>query len=108
MSAAELSSMPPGLAAAEEKMRRAGVADVAREVFRDMYEQLISGGAGLLASDELEPVRDVRELRTLGAEADDALLDRTVIIKLNGGLGTSMGLSRPKSLIEVKRGHNFL
>jgi UTP--glucose-1-phosphate uridylyltransferase len=32
----------------------------------------------------------------------------TAIIKLNGGLGTSMGLSKAKSLIEVKDGLNFL
>jgi len=31
-----------------------------------------------------------------------------VIIKLNGGLGTSMGMTKAKSLIEVKRGVSFL
>jgi UTP--glucose-1-phosphate uridylyltransferase len=31
-----------------------------------------------------------------------------VIVKLNGGLGTSMGLSGPKSLLEVKPGASFL
>jgi UTP--glucose-1-phosphate uridylyltransferase len=34
--------------------------------------------------------------------------DRVAVIKLNGGLGTSMGLHGPKSLIEVKPGHRFL
>jgi UTP--glucose-1-phosphate uridylyltransferase len=36
------------------------------------------------------------------------VLDRLVIVKLNGGLGTSMGLSGPKSLLEVKPGTSFL
>ena len=36
------------------------------------------------------------------------MLDRLVVIKLNGGLGTSMGLSGPKSLLEVKPGKSFL
>ena len=36
------------------------------------------------------------------------VLDRLVVVKLNGGLGTSMGLSGPKSLIEVKPGRSFL
>ncbi len=36
------------------------------------------------------------------------LMDRTVIIKLNGGLGTSMGLDGPKSLLPVKHGLTFL
>ena len=36
------------------------------------------------------------------------MLDRLVVVKLNGGLGTSMGLSGPKSLLEVKPGTSFL
>jgi UTP--glucose-1-phosphate uridylyltransferase len=98
---------PPGLAAAEEKMRRAGVPEVARAAFRDLYAQLLAPDAGLLPADQLEPVDGVRELGMLSA-GSDAPLDKTVIIKLNGGLGTSMGLSGPKSLIEVKPGYTFL
>ena len=36
------------------------------------------------------------------------MLDQLVVVKLNGGLGTSMGLSGPKSLLEVKPGATFL
>ena len=36
------------------------------------------------------------------------MLDRLVVVKLNGGLGTSMGLSGPKSLLEIKPGMSFL
>ncbi|KII65702.1 UTP--glucose-1-phosphate uridylyltransferase [Thelohanellus kitauei] len=36
------------------------------------------------------------------------LLSRLVVIKLNGGLGTTMGCSYPKSLITVRDGMNFL
>lgn len=91
-------------------MRRAGVPEIAREVFRAMYGQLVAPDAGLLPSDELQPLSDVRRLDSLSADAHAGTeaLDRTAIIKLNGGLGTSMGLSRPKSLIEVKRGSSFL
>ncbi len=89
-------------------MRRAGVGEVARDVFRAMYRQLLAPDAGVLSGDALEPLSDVRELHTLSPDAAAAPLDRTAIIKLNGGLGTSMGLSRPKSLIEVKRGYSFL
>jgi UTP--glucose-1-phosphate uridylyltransferase len=98
---------PPGLAAAEEKMRRAGVPEVARAAFRGLYAQLLAPDAGLLPADQLEPVDGVRELGMLSA-GSDAPLDKTAIIKLNGGLGTSMGLSGPKSLIEVKPGYTFL
>jgi UTP--glucose-1-phosphate uridylyltransferase len=38
----------------------------------------------------------------------DAPLDEAVVIKLNGGLGTSMGMDRAKSLLEVKEGKAFL
>jgi UTP--glucose-1-phosphate uridylyltransferase len=101
-------SDPPGLAAAIEKMRRGGVSDAAQEQFRRMYEQLLAGDSGTLPGDELEPLRDVRTLDDLGEEASQDVLDRTIVLKLNGGLGTSMGLSAPKSLIEVKPGHTFL
>ena len=41
-----------------------------------------------------------------GAERD--ALERAVVIKLNGGLGTSMGMTGPKSLLAVKDGLSFL
>src|SRR5437763_12820958 len=63
---------------------------------------------GLIHGDELEPVGDLPSLSDLPGEWDLAVLDRVVVIKLNGGLGTSMGLHGPKSLIEVKPGVSFL
>jgi UTP--glucose-1-phosphate uridylyltransferase len=67
--------------------------------------------AGLLPGEVLEPVPDPPRLDELpvppAGQARD-VLDRLVIVKLNGGLGTSMGLSGPKSLLEVKPGRSFL
>lgn len=37
-----------------------------------------------------------------------AILAETAVLKLNGGLGTSMGLEKAKSLLEVKDGKTFL
>ena len=37
-----------------------------------------------------------------------ALLSATAVLKLNGGLGTSMGLEKAKSLLPVKDGKTFL
>lgn len=37
-----------------------------------------------------------------------ALLDKLAILKLNGGLGTTMGCTGPKSVIEVREGMSFL
>ncbi|KAF5457553.1 hypothetical protein F2P56_021648 [Juglans regia] len=36
------------------------------------------------------------------------LLDKLVVLKLNGGLGTTMGCTGPKSVIEVRNGMTFL
>ena len=41
---------------------------------------------------------DVDELDALPDETDAGALDRAVVLKLNGGLGTSMGMTGPKSL----------
>lgn len=37
-----------------------------------------------------------------------ALLSKLIVIKLNGGLGTSMGCHGPKSVIAVRNGLTFL
>ena len=36
------------------------------------------------------------------------MLEQTVVLKLNGGLGTGMGLEQAKSLLQVKEGKSFL
>jgi UTP--glucose-1-phosphate uridylyltransferase len=95
-----------GLAQAEEKMREAGVADEAIATFRHYYEQVEAGESGMLPDAELEPLEDLPDLEDL-PEAE-APLDQAVILKLNGGLGTSMGMTHAKSLVEVKDGLTFL
>ncbi len=99
-----------GLSASVEKMREAGVDDVAIDTFHHYYERLRDGDTGVLPESELEPVDSLPgadELPAAGDEAREAL-DQTVVIKLNGGLGTSMGMTRAKSLLEVKDGLSFL
>jgi UDP-N-acetylglucosamine pyrophosphorylase len=41
-------------------------------------------------------------------EAIRSMLSKVVVVKLNGGLGTSMGCTGPKSIIEVRDGLTFL
>ena len=99
-----------GLAEAQDKMRAAGVAEVAITVFSHYYGLLESGEHGTIPEAELEPLRDVPDLDAIEV-ADDAIraaLDRTVVIKLNGGLGTSMGVTGPKSALPVLEGQTFL
>ena len=99
-----------GLEAGLEKMRTAGMPEPALRAFAYYYEQLRDPGAGMLPEDELEPVREVPSLSDLPCDDEQAreLLERTIVLKLNGGLGTSMGLRGPKSLLEVKEGLTFL
>lgn len=57
------------------------------------------------------PEEAVKQYNTLPAPKDDAIrdmLDRLVVIKLNGGLGTSMGCHGPKSVIPVRSDLTFL
>src|SRR5919199_4487015 len=99
-----------GLQASIDKMRRDDVGDAAVQAFADAYERLREGETGVLPEDEIEPVDDVPDADELPAADEEAggALDRAVIVKLNGGLGTSMGMTGPKSLVEVKDGHTFL
>ena len=100
--------MTNGLRAAEQKMRAAGQHEEAIRAFRAAYERLAAGESGLLASDELEPAADVLELEQLPAADPADALARVALVKLNGGLATTMGLRQPKSLVEAREGHTFL
>jgi UTP--glucose-1-phosphate uridylyltransferase len=95
-----------GLEACVQKMEREGVARAAIDTFKHYYEQLREGETGMLPEAEIEPVEEVQDLEDL-PEAD-APLDQVIVLKLNGGLGTSMGMTRAKSLIEAKDGLSFL
>src|SRR5208283_4735698 len=73
--------------------------------------QLGEQQAGRLPGEVLEPLPDLPRLDELPEPAPGQageVLDRLVIVKLDGGLGTSMGLLGPKSLLEVKPGVSFL
>ncbi len=94
-----------------EKMAAAGLPELAIRNFRRYYTQLIAGDTGLIAEAEIEPVFDLPDAEELPDEmaaVGDAALAQTVMIKLNGGLGTSMGLEKAKSLLVVKDGLTFL
>src|SRR4051812_8781319 len=91
-------------------MRADEVSDAAIETFRDLYTRWRDGETGLLPESEIEPLGDPPSLGELPEPGDDAhaALDATVVLKLNGGLGTSMGMTKAKSLLEVKDGLTFL
>jgi UTP--glucose-1-phosphate uridylyltransferase len=97
-----------GLRAAEAKMREAGQPEEAIRSLRSAYQRLVGGESALLPSAELEPAGEVDTLEQLpDADAGD-VLDRVAVIKLNGGLATTMGLRSPKSLVMAREGRSFL
>jgi UTP--glucose-1-phosphate uridylyltransferase len=98
-------------AAALDTMRAAGAHPAELAAMRRRLEQLDDPDAGRLPGDALEPLPDLTRLEELpepGAERAREVLDRLVVLKLNGGLGTSMGLTGPKSLLAVKPDTSFL
>ncbi|BDZ43612.1 UTP--glucose-1-phosphate uridylyltransferase [Paraoerskovia sediminicola] len=99
-----MSTQPSGLTHAQQKMTDGGVHPTAIDVFSRFYELLASGGTGTIAEADVEPLTDVPRHADLDIDPDAAreALAATAIIKLNGGLGTSMGMARAKSLLTVR------
>jgi UTP--glucose-1-phosphate uridylyltransferase len=98
--------MPP-VSAATDKMREEGLPEIAIDTFAHYEELLRQGDQGTLPEAELEPLTEVPSADDL-PDPSPAVLERAVVLKLNGGLGTSMGMTKAKSLVEVKDGLTFL
>lgn len=85
--------------------------DAAIAAFGRHHAQLLAGATGLIPESDLAPVAGLPDADDLGerhAGIGREHLHEAVVIKLNGGLGTSMGLSKAKSLLPVKQGQSFL
>jgi UTP--glucose-1-phosphate uridylyltransferase len=93
-----------GLEQARTKMTEAGVAPAAIETFTRFYHLLQAGETGLIREDDIDPLVDIPSRADLTISDDDAsaALAQTAMLKLNGGLGTSMGMDQAKSLLPVR------
>ena len=89
-------------------MRAANVMEAAIGAFRHNYNALCREESGLIPEEAIRPAADLPVFDSGGGGFDPELLARVVVIKLNGGLGTSMGLQKVKSVLEVRPGVNFL
>jgi len=98
-----------GLDRARAKMSDAGIDPVAIDTFAHYYRLLEHGETGLIRESTIDPL-DMESLADveIDDEAASAALRTTAVIKLNGGLGTSMGMDRAKSLLCVRKGWSFL
>jgi len=86
------------VAAVLAKAEAGGVHGAELAALRRRLRQLDEHEAGRLPGDVLEPLPDLPRVDELPEPPPDRardVLGRLVVIKLNGGLGTSMGLSGP-------------
>jgi UTP--glucose-1-phosphate uridylyltransferase len=94
------------------KMAQAGLKPLVIDTFAHYYRRLVGGESGLIHDADILPIQ-IHEIPRASALASYAevgrrALSQSVRIVLNGGLGTSMGLIGPKSLLKVKQGLSFL
>lgn len=106
-----MTDQPGNFAPFAVKMRREDLPEIVIRTFQASYDQLAAGETGMIPEADIEPVASLPDmadftpdLTALGEKA----LPQAVMIKLNGGLGTSMGLTKAKSLLTVKSGLTFL
>ena len=93
------------------KMKAAGLPQVFIDTFAYYFDQLSNGHTGMIPESEIAPVEslpDADEFPDSYREFGEGVLAKTAVIKLNGGLGTSMGLQAAKSLLPVKGDQTFL
>ncbi|CAB0041958.1 unnamed protein product [Trichogramma brassicae] len=83
------------------------------EGFKRLFERFIEGSGSTFNWDKIQKlpddaIKDYDALPEPASEEIKALLSKLVVVKLNGGLGTSMGCHGPKSIISVRNGLTFL
>ncbi|KAK7580447.1 hypothetical protein V9T40_001076 [Parthenolecanium corni] len=81
--------------------------------FISYYEKFLKQDSNTVDWDKIEKlpsdaVIDYCSLESPGHDHVKSILDKLVVVKLNGGLGTSMGMSGPKSIIAVREDLTFL
>lgn len=94
-------------AAFRKKMEAEGLKKEFIDGWIGLYEKYVNGETGIILESTIQPVDQLPELASL-PEGEKELLKHTVMLKLNGGLGTGMGLEKAKSLLQVKGNDTFL
>jgi UTP--glucose-1-phosphate uridylyltransferase len=95
----------------EQRMQADRQPNVFIDTFKHYYDQLVAGGTGMIPESDIQPVKYLPDVETFPpklALLGKKTMRKTAVIKLNGGLGTSMGLERAKSLLTVKDNLTFL
>lgn len=92
----------------QTKMLEEGIAASAISAFESTFKSLVSGNTGMIPEATITPVPELVHADAITVAPDASLLSKTVVCKLNGGLGTGMGLDKAKSLLKVKGDDTFL
>ncbi len=93
-----------------EVMRRERMPEIAVRSFLRALDFVAAGGATTIPEASLEKLGDLPTSESLASfeAAGREVASRAAVLKLNGGLGTSMGLSKAKSLLPIRPGVSFL
>ncbi len=98
-----------------QKMTAENLPAIAIKNFQQHYKNFIKEKTGLIPEASIRQVQTLFDIASLTDRKQEEMtqtgrnhMSKTVNIKLNGGLGTSMGLNRPKSMIKVKSQLSFL
>ncbi len=93
------------------RMKAEHLPELAIENFKRYYRQLVAGETGCFPESDITPIERLPDAEEFDEELADVgrlALPRTVMLKLNGGLGTGMGLQKAKSLLKIKGELSFL
>ena len=94
------------------KIEEDGLPPVVADTFAHYYQKVLSGQTGRIFERDIRPIAPdqlaAAESLAEYAPAGEKVYSKAVRIVLNGGLGTSMGLIGPKSLLKVKNDFRFL
>ena len=90
-------------------MEHESLEDLVIQSFSNSYYKILEGATGILSESEIEPPAEENLIDYNNLEsAISSPLEKLAVIKLNGGLGTSMGLKKAKTLLKIKGEYNFL
>lgn len=81
--------------------------------FYELYERFLYAKESKLVWDKIEPppadkIINYSDTEEVEEDMKAGLLEKLAVLKLNGGLGTTMGCVGPKSAIEIRSDKNFL
>lgn len=105
-------NLPEAQEACVQRLESVGASKSFIKNFLRLHSLIASGTTGIIPDDAIEPLTQIPkledlEIRTDLPEVGNDILSKLVVCKLNGGLGTSMGLKQAKSLLHVRHDSNL-